>query len=183
MRNTPALTLLPEAEERGNYGGVLQTGGSGVLHPWYVTGLVEGEGSFVVSFNKRPKLRVGIETRPSFSLSLSERDLDLLKAMQNFFQCGAIRYSRSDRTYKYEVRSVADLARRIVPHFEKYPLAGAKGEDFRKFAEIVRWVHANHHLNPDYLRKIIELAYSMDPSGQRRYAKDDLLRLLGEMKG
>ncbi len=153
------------------------------LHPWYVTGLVEGEGTFSVSFNRRPRLSVGIETRPSFSLSLSERDLDLLKALRAFFGCGAIRYSRSDRTYKYEVRSIADLARKILPHFERYPLAGAKGEDFRKFAEIVRLVHANHHLNPRYLRRIIEMAYTMNPSGQRRYAKDDLLRLLDEMKG
>ncbi len=183
VRKTPALTLLPEAEEGGNYGGVLQGGGSVDLHPWYVTGLVEGEGTFTVSFNRRPKLRVGVETRPAFSVSLSERDLDLLKALQDFFGCGAIRYSRSDRTYKYEVRSAADLARKIIPHFEKYPLAGAKGKDFQKFAQIVRWVHANHHLNPDYLREIIEMAYSMNPSGQRRYAKDDLLRLLGEMKG
>ncbi|MCS7249287.1 MAG: LAGLIDADG family homing endonuclease, partial [Anaerolineales bacterium] len=86
-----------------------------MLSPWYVTGLVEGEGTFMVSFNRCPKLRVGIETRPSFSVSLSERDLDLLKALQNFFGCGAIRYSRSDRTYKYEVRSVAELARKIIP--------------------------------------------------------------------
>ncbi len=153
------------------------------LHPWYVTGLVEGEGTFSVSFNRRSRLSVGIETRPSFSLSLSERDLDLLKALRAFFGCGAIRYSRSDRTYKYEVRSVADLARKILPHFERYPLAGAKGEDFRKFAEIVRLVHANHHLNPHHLRRIIEMAYTMNPSGQRRYTKDDLLRLLDEMKG
>ncbi len=153
------------------------------LHPWYVTGLVEGEGTFMVSFNRRPKLRVGIETRPSFSVSLSERDLDLLKRLRNFFGCGGIRYSRSDRTYKYEVRSTTDLVRKIIPHFEKYPLAGAKREDFEKFAQIVRWVHANYHLNPDYLREIIEMAYSMNPSGRRKYAKDDLLRLLGEMKG
>lgn len=152
------------------------------LHPWYVTGLVEGEGSFSVSFNLRPKLSVGIETRPSFSVTLSERDLNLLKALKAFFGCGAIRYSRSDHTYKYEVRSVADLARKILPHFERYPLAGGKGEDFRKFAEIVRLVRANHHLNAHYLRHIIEMAYTMNPSGHRRYTKDDLLRLLDEMK-
>ena len=152
------------------------------LHPWYVTGLVEGEGRFTVSFNRRAKLAVGIETCPSFSVTLHRRDLALLKALRAFFGCGAIRYSRSDRTYKYEVRSVVDLAKKIVPHFEKYPLAGSKGEDFRKFAEIVRLVHAKHHLNKHYLRHIIELAYSMNPSGKRRYEKDDLLRLLGEMK-
>ncbi len=152
------------------------------LHPWYVTGLVEGEGTFSVSFNKRRKLTVGVETRPSFSVTLHKRDLPLLKALRTFFGCGAIRYSRSDGTYKYEVRSVSDLAKKILPHFEKYPLVGAKGEDFRKFAEIVRLVHAKHHLNRQYLRQIIELAYSMNPSGKRRYEKDSLLRLLGEMK-
>ena len=152
------------------------------LHPWYVTGLVEGEGTFAVSFSQRRKLTVGIETRPSFSVTLHQRDLDILKALRAYFRCGAIRYSRSDGTYKYEVRAIADLAKKVVPHFEKYPLQGAKGDDFRKFAEIVRLVHAKHHLNPRYLRHIIEMAYSMNPSGKRRYKKDDLLRLLGEMK-
>lgn len=152
------------------------------LHPWYVTGLVEGEGTFSVSFNRRRRLSVGIDTRPSFSVTLHHRDLDLLKALRAFFGCGAIRFNRADGTYKYEVRSVPDLANKIVPHFEKYPLAGSKGEDFRKFAEIVRLVHAKHHLNRGYLRHIIELAYSMNPSGKRRYTKDELLRLLGEMK-
>ncbi len=152
------------------------------LHPWYVTGIVEGEGSFVVSFNRRQKLTVGIETRPSFSLTLHQRDLNLLKDIQKFFHCGAIRYSKADRTYKYEVRSVADLAKKILPHFEKYPLAGAKSQDFERFAEIVRLVHANHHLNREVLVKIIEVAYSMNLSDKRRVAKDDLLRWLGEMK-
>ncbi len=152
------------------------------LNPWYVTGLVEGEGTFSVNFNKRRRLKVGIETKPSFSVTLHRRDLNLLKGLRAFFGCGAIRYSRADGTYKYEVRSVKDLAKKIVPHFEKYPLAGSKAEDFEKFAEIVRLVHAKHHLNREYLRRIIELAYSMNPSGKRRYEKGELLRLLGEMK-
>ncbi|MEO0248244.1 MAG: LAGLIDADG family homing endonuclease [candidate division WOR-3 bacterium] len=152
------------------------------LQPWYVTGLVEGEGTFAVSFNKRRKLKVGIETRPSFSVTLHRRDQSLLKALQAFFRCGAIRYSRADRTYKFEVRAVEDLVRKVLPHFDKYPLVGAKRQDLVKFAEIVRLVYAKHHLNRRYLRQIIEIAYSMNPSGNRRYEKDDLLRLLGEMK-
>ena len=80
------------------------------------------------------------------------------------------------------MRSVKELAKKIVPHFEKYPLAGSKAEDFEKFAEIVRLVNAKHHLNRQYLRHIIEMAYSMNPSGKRRYEKSELLRLLGEMK-
>ncbi|MEZ8219720.1 LAGLIDADG endonuclease, partial [Candidatus Fervidibacteria bacterium JGI MDM2 SSWTFF-3-K9] len=92
---------------------------------------------------------------------------------------GAIRYSRRDRTYKWEVRSVSDIVKRVLPHFERYPLQTAKRADFEKFAQICRWVHANHHRNREYLRRIIELAYEMNPSGKRRYRKEELLRVLG----
>ena len=153
-----------------------------VLNPWFVTGLVEGEGCFTVSFSFRKKLKVGIETRPSFSVSLNQRDLELLKQLHAFFGCGAIRYSRSDRTYKYESRSISDLTRRIVPHFERYPLVGSKGKDFVVFADICRKARANEHLNGNVLRTIIAMAYEMNPSGKRRHAKGDLLRELDKLK-
>ena len=152
------------------------------LDPWYVTGLVEGEGCFSVSFSFRRRLRIGIETRPSFSVSLSKRDLPLVKALRGYFRCGGIRFSRSDRTYKFEVRSVPDLVKKIIPHFEKYPLKGSKRGDFEKFSRICRMVHQNLHLSRKYLPEIIEMAYSMNPSGRRKHTKEDLLRALGEVK-
>ena len=153
-----------------------------ILHPWFVTGIVEGEGSFCVSFNKRRRIKIGIETRPSFSITLNKRDLDLLKKIHGYFKCGAIRFSRSDRTYKYEVRSVKDLVKKIVPNFEAYPLQGSKAEDFERFARICKMVHANLHLNAQYLREIIDIAYGMNPSGKRKYSRKDLLRELAEVK-
>ena len=152
-------------------------------NPWYITGLVEGEGSFSVSFTLRKKLNVGIETRPSFSITLNRRDLDLLKMIHQYFQCGAIRYSKSDRCYKYEVRSVADLVKSINPHFEKYSLKGTKAKDFEIFRELCLMIHQNLHLNSDYLEKIIESAYTMNPSGKRKHEKWKLLRVLGKVKG
>ena len=149
------------------------------LDPWYVTGLVDGEGCFMVSFNLCPSLSTGIEVCPAFAVALNKRSLNVLKALQRFFGCGSIRYSRSDRTYKWEVRSVSDIVKRVLPHFERYPLQTAKRADFEKFAQICRWVHTNHHRNREYLRHIIELAYEMNPSGKRRYRKEELLRVLG----
>ncbi len=153
------------------------------LDGWYVTGLAEGEGCFHVGFTLRKRLKVGIETRPSFSLSLNQKDLHLLQAVQSFFGCGGIRYSRSDRTYKYEVRSIRDLVRKILPHFERYPLQGSKKTDFEHFSNICRKVHANLHLNREHLKQIIEWAYEMNGSGARKRTKRDLLRVLGEEKG
>lgn len=152
------------------------------LDPWFVTGLVEGEGCFTVSFTLRRRLKIGIETRPSFSISLNERDLPLIQSIHTFFNCGAVRYSRNDRTYKYESRSVADLMKNVIPHFVKFPLKGSKAEDFKVFTDICRKVRANRHLNREYLKEIIEDAYRMNPSGKRRHDLNFLLRKLGELK-
>lgn len=149
-----------------------------ILHPWFVTGLVDGKGCFSVSFSMRKRLNVGIETRPLFSLSLNRRDLTLIKALHAYFQCGSIRYSRSDNTYKFEVRSIQDLVKRVIPHFKEYPLQGNKQSDFERFEQICLMVLANLHLNKARLLEIIELACSMNPCGKRKYSKSDLLREL-----
>lgn len=152
------------------------------LNPWYVTGLVDGEGCFSVSFSQRAKLKLKIETRPSFSISLNARDLALLKEIANFFECGGLRFSKSDQTYKYETRAINDLIKVIIPHFKRYPLVGQKVRDFQLFEKICQKVNANLHRNNKELCKIIELAYTMNPSGKRRYNKLDLLKIIGESK-
>lgn len=149
------------------------------LNPWFVTGLIDGEGYFSVSFTKRKRLRIGIETKPFFSVSLNRRDLALLKQIHAYFKCGGIRYSRSDRTYKFEVRSTCDLVEKIIPHFEKFPLQGNKHSDFVKFVKICKKVRANLHMSRKHLREIIETAYQMNFVG--KHNKSDLLRVLGEI--
>lgn len=150
------------------------------LQPWYVTGLTEGEGCFSISFNFKRKLKIGIETRPSFSISLNQRDLSLLKQVHSYFNCGAIRFSRNDRTYKFEVRSVKDLVKKVITHFVEYPLVGNKQNDLQIFKEICEKIHVNFHLNAKHLAEIIKMAYQMNPSGKRKLEINELLRLLGE---
>jgi hypothetical protein len=149
-----------------------------ILNPWFITGLAEGEGCFSVSFSFRKRLKIGIETRPSFSISLNRRDLDLIKSVHGYFKCGAIRFSRADHTYKYEVRSIKELVKTIIPHFKKYPLMGNKLKDFNNFALICADVYKNLHLNKLHLKKLIALAYQMNVSGKRKHDKRDLLRIL-----
>ena len=163
--NTPALTVVPSAYE------VCE------LSPWFVTGLAEGEGCFCVSFALRSKLRTGLEVRPSFSLSLNEKDLELLKDLQAFFGCGWIRESKTDRSFKYEARAVGDLLDPIIPHFERHPLRGSKASSFVAFRDVCRMIEQGDHLRRDGLCQIIEIAYEMN-LGKRRLAKDDLLRAL-----
>jgi hypothetical protein len=171
--------LVPFRKERKQ--GAMESA-TDILDPWFVTGLAEGEGCFMVSFTLRPKLRIGIETRPSFSISLNERDLPLVQSIHAFFGCGAVRYSRADRTYKFESRSARDLMTSVIPHFQQYPLHGRKAKDFEIFVEICRRVHTKLHMDREHLRAIIRDAYRMNPSGKRRQAVVVLLRQLDELK-
>jgi len=172
VRNTPALI----SKTRAAYGARVP------LDPWFVSGLTEGEGCFCISLALREKLRTGLEVRPSFSLSLNERDLELLRDLHAFFECGWIRQSKTDRTFKYEARAIEDLLSPIIPHFERYPLRGSKAKSFAAFKDVCRMIEQGDHLRRDGVRSIIDIAYEMN-LGKRRLARDDLLRALDEMKG
>jgi hypothetical protein len=166
----------PHYQARDTYGAEL------ALDPWFVTGLTEGEGCFCVSFAVRAKLRTGLEARPSFSLSLNERDRPLLEDLQAFFGCGWIRQSRGDRTFKYEARSIRDLLEFVVPPFERHPLRGAKAASFAGFAEICRMIGQGDHRTREGLSRIVGVAYEMN-LGKRRHPEAMLLRVLSEVKG
>ena len=84
----------------------------------YISGFVDGEGCFCVSFQPSKRHRFGWEARPSFSVSQNADRAHLLYTMQEMWQCGHIRPDRSDKTIKFEVRLVADLAEKVLPHFE-----------------------------------------------------------------
>jgi LAGLIDADG endonuclease len=168
--NTPALI-----KDRDTYG-------VKAFNPWYTTGLTEGEGCFCVSFAIRAKLRTGLEARPSFSLSLNRKDQPLLEDLQRFFECGFIRESRGDRTFKYEVRAAGDLNELVVPHFEKFPLRGDKARSFNGFSQVCRMIWQGDHLKRVGMREIVAIAYEMN-LGKRRHEEATLLRVLDEVKG
>jgi len=148
----------------------------------YITGFVDGEGSFLVSFSNRPKLSVGIEVRPSFSVSQHKRSKNIIVELCKFFQCGSVRFSQRDQNYKYETRSLKDLVDIIIPHFEKYPLRTSKKEDFNLFRQICLLMKKNKHLSAKGVKQIIRLAYQMNNLGSRRYEQEYLLRIVNKMK-
>ncbi len=149
---------------------------------YYVSGFVDGEGCFSISFNFRKKLKTGIEVRPSFAIGQNKRNLDVLKKIQNFFGCGNLRFSKKDQCYKYEVRNIKDLRKEIIPHFDKFPLQTAKKNDFVIFSEICEKISQSKHRNKKHLEEIIKLAFQMNISGKRKHNQAELLTALNKMK-
>lgn len=144
----------------------------------YISGYADGEGCFSISFSKRDKFLVGWETKPSFSVSQNEDRAQILFLMQKVFNCGFIRRDYSDKTLKYEVRSLNDLINKIIPHFEKYSLLSEKQKDFEFFKEVCYLMQKELHKNKNGLRKILDLAFQMNPSGKRKYTKAEMQKAL-----
>ena len=150
--------------------------------PSYISGYVDGEGCFTVSISPRPTLLVGWEVRPSLSVSQNGDRSEVLLAIQEYFGCGTLRPDRSDRTVKWEVRSLPPLREKVIPHFWQYPLQSGKRHDFELFAAICERMARGEHRDPAGLSGIVQLAGQMNPSGKRVYMPAMILKSLAEMK-
>jgi LAGLIDADG endonuclease len=150
--------------------------------PSYISGYVDGEGCFTVSISPRPTLLVGWEVRPSLSISQNGDRSEVLLMVQRYFGCGTLRPDRSDRTVKWETRSLSNLTMSVIPHFHRYPLQSGKRSDFELFAGICRRMVRGEHRGPEGLAEIVRLAARMNPSGKRGYLAETILGSLVEMK-
>ena len=137
----------------------------------YLTGYADGEGCFCVSFSKSNRHRFGWEIRPSFSISQNGDRAEVLQLYLERFGCGSIRPDRSDKTLKYETRCIADLMNHVIPHFEQYPLLSSKREDFKRFAQVCRLMHAGLHLTEEGFGEIVQLASKIN-RGKRKFPRE-----------
>lgn len=146
----------------------------------YISGYVDGEGCFSISFSRRSKMLIGWETKPSFSVSQNQERAEVLYMIQKKFGCGFIRRDYSDKTLKYEVRSLDDLIKKIVPHFLKHPLLSSKQADFLKFRKICMMMKKEKHKQPEGLKGIMRIAFKMNPGGKRKYTETMMIDSLDE---
>lgn len=144
----------------------------------YISGYIDGEGCFCVSFQPSKRHRFGWEVRPSFSVSQNSDRAQILNILHQEWKCGSIRPDRSDNTLKYEVRRLVDLVEVVLPHFAKVPLRSAKQKDVEKFRSICLRMRGGEHLKSDGLANIVELALSMNASGKRKYSGSEILNSL-----
>jgi truncated hemoglobin YjbI len=113
------------------------------LAPWYVTGFVEGAGSF--TFN-RGRGRITLV----FAVRMREANRDHLERLRSFFGgAGKIYETRRSAddgervAFLYRINRDRDLLR-VIAHFERYPLRGSKDDAFRIWREMVL-LRAAHH--------------------------------------
>ena len=144
----------------------------------YISGFVDGEGCFSVSFTKRSRFVLGWETKPSFSVSQNYYRSEQLSIMQKYFGCGFMRDGKSDQTVKYEVRRLDDLIEKVIPHFDRYPLLSSKQRDFELFKAVCLLMKKGEHIIARGMKKILPIAFKMNESGRRRYSQENILAFM-----
>nr|YP_009262022.1 LAGLIDADG endonuclease [Chrysoporthe austroafricana]AMX22097.1 LAGLIDADG endonuclease [Chrysoporthe austroafricana] len=148
------------------------------LNPFWVTGLIDGEGAFTISIFKSADRKTGWHIRPSFSIELHNKDLAILLSLLSFFSVGNIRTrSHNEQSSIYSVNSVEELSRVIIPFFDKYPLLTKKRADFILFKQVVTIMNNKQHLTLEGLNKIIEIRASMN-KGLSKILSDNFSNLI-----
>jgi len=125
------------------------------LDPWYVTGLVDGEGCFSLALNtenrKRKNGTISSYTYwvtawvTAFHVSLRADDSEIIFKLKEFFGCGSAKVfiSPSERkrngmgTAALHIASRKDLLSKIIPHFDEYRLQAKKYAIYRLWCEAV----------------------------------------------
>jgi len=136
----------------------------------WITGFVDGEGSFLVNIFQSPRAKSKWQIFPEFSVSQSLKGKDLLYKLEKFFACGHIyahnarniKQGKWDPLYKYCVRNRNELQEKIIPFFKNHKCFGkAKRNDFEKFVKVVEMMDKGKHLTNKGMRKIAKIAKKM----------------------
>lgn len=128
------------------------------LDPNWVSGFVEGDGSFFVSVSEKTKL-----VRCFFSVKLDKRDTPLIEKLQEFFNgIGTIYQEKNTNIVQYNIVSSKHLYDLVLPQFDTYKFSGNKLSNYLIWKEILSLVKNKEHLTREGLNKIIDLKYNLN---------------------
>lgn len=132
------------------------------MDPWFVTGLIDAEGSFTVSVLKSSSTKTGWAVNARFKITAHIADLDLILNLKKFFREDIGKIVIFKDTCTYRVDKLKDILEAIIPHFDKYPLATQKLADYILFKEIISLMKNKEHLTLDGLNKILSYKASLN---------------------
>jgi hypothetical protein len=130
------------------------------LNPDYITGFVDGEGCFSISIFKDSRMLTGWAVKPIFSISLHNKDLNLLEAIQRTLNVGKI-YKHGTDSIQYRVSSLRNI-QVILEHFYQYPLLTKKQADYLLFKEAVNLIVNKEHLSSKGLLKLVSIKATLN---------------------
>lgn len=137
---------------------------------WFITGLTEAEGCFNINIYKTKAGKLTAKLR--FSIAIMNNDIELLKLVKNYFNCGVISEPRTNGMIHFTVSKISDINDIIIPHFESYPLRGTKILDFRDWCSAANIITTKSHLTE---KGIQDLQLLFDGMNRKRNKLENFL--------
>jgi hypothetical protein len=133
------------------------------LNSNFITGYVEGDGSFSIRLRKSSSSTFGYNANIVFSIGAEVNSLNLkfLERVKDYFGVGSI--SKSGNMYFYEISAPKALIK-VRKHFEDYPLQSSKYVHFKLWCQVMDIVATKEHLTKRGFYKVLSIK-SVFPKG------------------
>jgi hypothetical protein len=133
----------------------------------FITGLIDGDGSFYISFNNK--------IRPGFNVTQDIANKSLLLELKEYFNCGIITELKSSKACRFQIDNLQDINSKLIPKLEK-EIMYIKGSNFDIFKKVCFLL--KNPLTFEIKKTIIELAYNMNNKGKyRKLSKNEYIKM------
>lgn len=120
------------------------------------------KGASMLWLEEKKTTNTGWTVEVRLSIALQQKDQAILELIKsNLGGIGKI-YKASKDCCQYQVNSLQDINRVIIPHFDMYPLITQKKADFILFKKVVELMNNKQHLTPEGLQQIVNLRASIN---------------------
>jgi hypothetical protein len=142
------------------------------IHPVFITGVIDGDGSFYISFLKTGKIK------PGFHITSDNISIPLLEKIKYFFgNIGSI-LLKTPSTSRFIVESFDQLYSIVIPFMDSQILYTEKSIHYGIFKEVCEILKNRPNLSNEDKFKRINMAYNMNKQGKRRkYTKEEYINL------
>jgi len=124
-----------------------------------LVGFTSAEGNFLIMIRKSNTTKTGFQVQLRYQLTQHIRDLDLMKRILDYLNCGNIYINRN--AVDFIVIKLQDL-NRIVSLFNKHPIRGIKYLDYLDFLKAVELLNNKEHLTKEGLNQLEILKNKMN---------------------
>lgn len=137
-----------------------------LLTPNWICGFVDGEGTFFISIEKQPKMRLKKQVRLGFKVTQSIKNVKVLYALKQFFGVGVVKIQRKNQdskvVWEYRVSNFTHMTSKIIPFFEKNSLYTLKRFDFLRVRYVSILMLRGNHLEASGLERIEKIHEKMN---------------------
>jgi len=142
----------------------------------HISGIIDGDGSFFISFQKDGKIKTGFNiTSDVYSKPLLER---IQTQLNNI---GSINLG-SKNELVYTVNGINQIINVLIPFMENNPIFSERALHYNKFRSVSLILKNEQSLTLQSKLKIVELAYNMNKKGKHRFrSQSEYINLLKQI--